>query len=321
MDVSIILINYNTKDLTIDCINSVFEKTEGLEYEILLIDNKSSDGSVEAFKKINDPRLVVIPNDENEGTCRAFNKCAKIAKGKYVFWLNTDTLFINNALYELFSFMEAHPDCGICGGNLYKPDGSPNFSFRKPLFNPNRAIRELSLFKQYQLKNKNFCTKNFFNSGDTPYEAAHVCGADMMIRKSVFDEIGYFVNETFMYGDEVEFEYRMLVKTNYTSYSVPQSKIIHLEGASFKEEVHKFNEFHFFHEMLGFTRFLDIHFGKKKALQYLRAYQRMLSKRILICKILRKKHAIEGNALRKACIKSYIENYDEFLKVYREKTF
>ena len=316
MDVSVILINYNTKELTTNCINSIIEKSSGFSYEIIVIDNKSGDDSIKALKALKCPQLVLIENDDNEGTSRAFNKAAKVAKGKYVFWLNTDTILINNAIYELFSFMESHPECGVCGGNLYTINKEPNFSFRRPLFNPKQAIKELGLLSQRKLKDRNYVINSFFNTGDEPIEVAHISGADLFIRGDLFREIGYFNDNIFMYAEETEFEYRVLTKTKYSSYNVPSSKIVHLEGGSFKKES-SFNEFHFFHNILGFTKLFYYHYGKKEALKYLKAYKNMLNKRIIICKCLGKKNAARDNTVRRDCIKSYIESFDKFINTFK----
>lgn len=321
MDVSVILINYNTRELTIDCINSITRLSKDFEYEIIVIDNLSKDDSVKEIKALNNPHIRLIENDDNEGTSRAFNKAAKLARGKYVFWLNTDTILINNAIFELYSFMEAHPECALCGGNLYKPDQTPNFSFRKSMFIPKKEIKELGLRYQLKLKDNNYIKDNFFNESNTPIEVARVSGANLMIRSEVFKEVGYFDDNLFMYGEELEFEYRVLTMTQYKSYNVPSSKIIHLEGASFKKESSSFNEFHFFHQILGFTKMFYKHFGKKEAIKYLKKYKSMLSKRTLVCKVLRKKSAAKDNAIRRDLLKSYIAHFDSFITCFKEMDY
>ena len=129
MDVSIIIVNYNTLELTKNTIDSVNEKTKDLNYEIILVDNASTDGSVEFFEKEYKNKIIFIKNDENLGFGRANNRGIKIAKGKYVFLLNSDTLLINNAIKILFDFMEKNNNCGVCGGNLYTLTLQPTNSF------------------------------------------------------------------------------------------------------------------------------------------------------------------------------------------------
>ena len=106
MNVSIVIVNYNTLKLTKACIDSVIEKTSGLEYEIILVDNASSDGSSDVFK--NDERIIFIEASDNIGFGKANNLGVKHAKGDYLFFLNSDTLLLNNAVDELWKFCESH---------------------------------------------------------------------------------------------------------------------------------------------------------------------------------------------------------------------
>ena len=135
VDVSVIVVNYNTLELTKNTINSVIEKTRDLNYEIILVDNASTDGSVEFFEREYTDKVIFIKNSENLGFGRANNKGIEISKGKYVFLLNSDTLLINNAIKILFDFMEKNKDCGICGGNLYDLEMNPMHSYKQRIPN------------------------------------------------------------------------------------------------------------------------------------------------------------------------------------------
>ena len=110
--VSIIIVNYKTKDLTLQCLDSVFQWTSGVEYEIILVDNHSEDGSV---KKIREsyPNIKVIENKENQGFGRANNIGAKVAIGRYLFLLNSDTILVENVVKSFYDFMESHPEYAI----------------------------------------------------------------------------------------------------------------------------------------------------------------------------------------------------------------
>lgn len=111
MDVSIIIVNYNTKKLTSDCIQSVIDKTLGIDYEIILVDNASTDGSKELFE--NDERIIYIYSDKNGGFGYGNNRGMEIAQGKYFFLLNSDTILLNNAVKEFFDYAECHGDKGL----------------------------------------------------------------------------------------------------------------------------------------------------------------------------------------------------------------
>ena len=117
MDVSVVIVNYNTKLLTVACIASVVENTRDVDYEIILVDNDSSDGTVDEVRK-KYPDVIISQMDENVGFGRANNAGAELAKGKYLFLLNSDTVLIENSIKEFFDFMENNPKYSACGCNL-----------------------------------------------------------------------------------------------------------------------------------------------------------------------------------------------------------
>lgn len=228
MDVSIIIVNYNTLELTKNTINSVIEKTQGIKYEIILVDNASTDGSIEYFKEKYKGKIIFLKNKENLGFGRANNKGIEIAKGKYVFLLNSDTLLINNAIKILFDYMELNPSVGICGGNLYDIELNPVHSFKKELIT---LINEFDFLKNRMAKILKKKRRLDFNYKNIPLEVGYITGADMLIRKRVLEKSGNFDDDFFMYYEEVELTYR-IKKLGYKVMSVPEAKIIHLEGKS-----------------------------------------------------------------------------------------
>lgn len=129
MDVSVILVNYNTLHLTKDCIDSIFEKTQGISFEIILVDNDSQDGSQKYFSE--DKRIVFLESGGNIGFGRANNLGLKKATGKYIFFLNTDTLLVNNAIKCFFDYCEGHSHdmLGGIGCLLQDKEGNTIHSF------------------------------------------------------------------------------------------------------------------------------------------------------------------------------------------------
>lgn len=231
MDISIIIVNYNTKELTSQCINSIYEKTAGLDFETILVDNASSDGSKEYFQ--NDNRITYIYSKENLGFGRANNLGLTIAKGKNILFLNPDTLLINNAIKILSNYIDQNPKVGACGGNLYNEEMKPTLSYRR-IF-PG-IIEELNnLF--FHIPEKLWYYKTWsHNNTDTPLAVAYICGADLMIRKEILDEVGAFSPDFFMYYEETDLCFR-ISKANYKIISIPSAKIQHLEGKSFKSSI------------------------------------------------------------------------------------
>ncbi|WP_270428174.1 glycosyltransferase family 2 protein [Fusobacterium mortiferum] len=238
MDVSVIIVNYNTLELTKNTIESVFEKTEGLNYEVILVDNASTDGSVEFFEDNYKNKIIFIKNNENLGFGKANNKGIEISKGKYIFLLNSDTLLMNNAIKILFDFMEKNIECGVCGGNLFDRDNRPVHSFKKELVN---IYSDFDFVKNFILK-LIYKKRIDFNYTNKNIEVGYITGADMFIRKKILEKVGIFDSDFFMYFEETELTAR-IKSTGKKIISVPQAKIIHLEGKSTQFKERKFRMF------------------------------------------------------------------------------
>ncbi len=240
MDVSVVIVNYNTKDLILDCINSVIEKTKDINYEIIVADNNSADESVSAIKN-KFPSVKILELEENIGFGRANNKGIKIAGGKYIFCLNPDTVLLNNAIKILFDFMEAHEEAGAAGGNLYDKNLKPCYSFgygddiisllfRKTIlkWTHRPVFRRIKDYEKNRDKSK-------------VQEVNNITGADLILRKSVLDKVGCFNEKFFMYFEETELETRIR-RAGYKIFFVPESKIIHFED-KFRNNKHKNKHF------------------------------------------------------------------------------
>jgi GT2 family glycosyltransferase len=227
MDVSIIIVNYNTKQITQNCINSVFEKTLGITFEVILIDNASIDGSKEVFE--NDTRIRFIESGSNIGFGRANNLGIEIAQGRNIIFLNPDTQLINNAIKLLSDYLDNHPTVGACGGNLYNENLQPITSFHRFFPGLEAEINELTGNRYSRIRYRSNYDHNFT---DKPFKVAFVSGADMMVRKEIINEIGIFDPEFFLFHEETELSYR-ITKAGYTIFSIPNSRIIHFVSKSF----------------------------------------------------------------------------------------
>lgn len=228
VNVSIIIVNYNTKELIANCIQSIFEKTHEVIYEIIVVDNASADGSQQMIAE-KFPSVKLIELNKNIGFGRANNEGIKIANGKNIFFLNPDTILLNNAINILSDFLDKNNRVGACGGNLYTKDLKPNFSYM-PFFPT--LLHELNLLTR-NLLFKSFIGRNYqFNHTMKPLEVAYITGADMMVTRNCLTSAGTFDPDFFMYYEETELSLR-IKKKGYKIYSVPDAKIIHLEGGSF----------------------------------------------------------------------------------------
>ena len=267
VDVSVIMINYNTYDLAKAALESMFSFTAKLRLQVIVIDNASHDGSGEKIKNFFGDKILFLQAEENLGTSKAFNRALKFANGKYVLWLNPDVVFVEDFIGKLFRFTEANPACGVCGGNLIDKDGKPCHSFRKKIVSLNTIKRDNSLFMH--LFNKIFkkCLSEEFNYTGKVKEVGYITGADMFVRREIFEIIGAFDEDIFMYAEETEFQFRVKKLTDYKIYSVPSAKLIHLEGQSFKGS--DFSERRHRLTIKGTSVFIEKSYGKDAAIKYL----------------------------------------------------
>lgn len=226
--ISIIIVNYNTKNLLHQCLSSIYDKTQGVNFEIIVVDNNSEDGSEELVRN-KFPDVLLIQSGENIGFGRANNLGIEKSNGEYVFLLNSDTILINNAVKILFDYMVANLEVGVCGGNLFDKLGNPAISFNQLMPSIFDEVDPLLI----RLYSRVFYGKNiFFNYTSKPMILdGFISGADMMIRKSVLEKVGLFDSDFFMYYEETELTWR-IKRAGYKISSVPSARIIHLEGAS-----------------------------------------------------------------------------------------
>jgi GT2 family glycosyltransferase len=233
MDVSIIIVNYNTSVLIKKLLETIEDKTEGISYEVIVVDNNPTEQFAVDLKDYLD-RIIYLPLKENVGFGRANNEGLKIAKGRNIFFLNPDTLLVNNAIKILSDYLDENENVGVCGGNLYDLDLNPNHSCMPKL---------PGLFSEINLMLGNSLYKLLygsydFNNTDNPKKVGYITGADMMVKRNILDKIGGFNPIFFMYYEETELSFR-IKKEGYDIISVPSAKIIHLESKSFTSSVKK----------------------------------------------------------------------------------
>ncbi|MGD2036109.1 MAG: glycosyltransferase family 2 protein, partial [Bacteroidales bacterium] len=234
MDLSVIIVNYNVKYFLEQCLHSVFKAMEGMKGEVIVVDNNSVDGSCqmirEKFKKVQ-----LIENKKNLGFSRANNQGLAISGGRYVLILNPDTIVQEDTFSKCVSFMDKHPDAGGLGVKMI--DGRGNFlpeskrSLPTPLvsffkiFGLSALFPKSRLFGRYHL---GFLDNNEVNKVEI------LPGAFMMIRKAVLQKTGFLDESFFMYGEDIDLSYRILL-AGYNNYYFPETTIIHYKGESTKK--------------------------------------------------------------------------------------
>ncbi|WP_336690996.1 MULTISPECIES: glycosyltransferase family 2 protein [unclassified Chryseobacterium] len=234
MQVSIIIVNYNTKDITNDCINSIISHTKDLGYEIILVDNGSKDGSKEYFEERRD--ITYIYSIENLGFGKANNLGAEKAKGELLFLLNSDTILIENSIKKMFDFFcqnEEGLKIGVLGCLLiddkYEINGyGDEFpSCKKEISNYLSLIPITNFFVKKEKRKPIELTNDYF-------EIDYVIGADMLMRKKNFLKLNGFDEDFFMYYEESDLQKRMSNLLGVRNFIYTKTRIIHLEDASGK---------------------------------------------------------------------------------------
>ena len=260
MIVSIIIVNYNVKFFLEQCLYSVQKSIEEVETEIIVVDNSSTDDSILYLQSLFQ-QVLFIKNETNEGFAKACNKGLSYAKGKYILFLNPDTILSENVIRKGIQFFDEQSDAGALGVRMI--DGGGNFlkeskrSFPSPLtslyklFGLARLFPRSKFFSRYHL--------GHLNEKET-YEVDVLAGAFIMIKKEVLDKVGSFDETFFMYGEDVDLSYR-IQQAGFKNYYVSETTIIHFKGESTKKGTLNYVRM-FYNAMRIFVR---KHYGGTKA--------------------------------------------------------
>lgn len=229
--VSVIIVSYNTAQLTCNCIGSIIKYTIGVNYEIIVVDNASTDNSVSSIQSLF-PQVQLIQSPQNLGFGSANNLAAQQAKGEFLFFLNPDTILIENSIKMLHDFFVDHEQnmkIGVLGCKLIAEDGSINsFGHVFPTVKNNLG----GLWESFEKKvNKRWKDREWFDLKQPYFEIDQVVGADMFLKKSLFENVGRFDPQFFMYYEETDLQKR-IKDLGYKNYITTGTSIIHLEGGS-----------------------------------------------------------------------------------------
>lgn len=237
MDVSVIIVNYNTVSMTLQCVESIFKYSRSLTFEIIVIDNNSTDNSCAIIKK-EFSEVIIISNSENVGFGRANNLGIANAKGKYLFFLNSDTVLLNDSIKIFFDFMErknSNGDIGAIGCVMF--DRNMQLNFRNSFYTfPGVKMLYSNLYNGFLKISKNYSDKHNSLIKDGKLSVDFIVGADLFIPRNILDRIGVFDPSFFLYWEEVDLQYRMH-KMNLKRLIIDGPQIIHLEGGSTKNTI------------------------------------------------------------------------------------
>lgn len=230
---SIIIVNWNVRNFLKECLKSIYLNISKLAFEIIVVDNASSDGSIRMLEN-NFPMVRIIKNKINEGFAKANNQAMKESRGRYILLLNPDTLIIDNSLFKMVDFMDSNPKVGAVGSRLMLPNGllEAGAAGYKPslvtAFNYYFFLSKLfpSIFRGLYLDQNSYRKKAI--------AVEWVSGACMMLRRELLNRNILFNEEFFMYAEDIELCDRIR-KNGWEIYYTPQAKIIHFRGGSVKK--------------------------------------------------------------------------------------
>ena len=229
MDLTVVIVNWNTRELLCNCLDSLYNGIKDIRFEVFVVDNASADGSADAVRQ-RFPRVNLIENDLNQGFARANNQVLKNVDSRYALLLNSDTEIIPGAIESLVTFMDQHPAAGVAAPQYLNPDGSKQNSFENfpGLVSEllNKSLLKLLFPQKYPSKRKTY---------HAPLAVDSVIGACMMVRTEAMQKVGWLDEDYFFFLEETDWCYRMH-RAGYGVYHIPQVRIYHIQGAS-KEKV------------------------------------------------------------------------------------
>lgn len=260
IDLSIIIVNYNVEYFLEQCLNSVIMASEKLNVEVFVVDNNSIDGSVKMLKK-KFPSVLLIENKKNYGFSKANNQAIEKAQGRNILLLNPDTVVEESTFKKVVDFMDENPDAGGLGVRMVDGKGNflpeskrglptPKVAFFK-IFGLSRCFPKSKLFGSYHL---GYLNEHEVNKVDV------LSGAFLLFKKEVSDKIGMLDEAFFMYGEDIDFSYR-ITQEGYHNYYYPETSIIHYKGESTKKSSVNY-VFIFYKAMVIFAQ---KHFSKNNA--------------------------------------------------------
>jgi len=223
---SIVILNYNTKDLTLACVNSIMENTSGVDYEIIVVDN----GSKDKLMKSSDYELV--SNSTNLGFAGGNNSARKYAKGNYVLFLNSDSKVRKNTLKETVKYLDEHKDVGAITCKIVLPNGNLDKDARRSFPTPWIALTHFSGLDRLFPKSKVFAKYWYgYKSSDEIQEVDALQGAYFLTRREILEKTGWFNEDYFLDGEDIDLSWK-IKNAGYKIIYYPRVSALHIKKAS-----------------------------------------------------------------------------------------
>ena len=252
LDLSILIVSYNTCSLLRQCLRSIFSKDQDVSFEVIVVDNASADGTPEMVAS-EFPEVRLLKNSENVGFSVANNAAMDCSRGRCVLLLNSDTILVPGTLGSMLEVMDQDKSIGIAGCRLVRPSGEMDLACRRSFPTPmvslsrflrlNRLFPKHKLFGRYNLTYLDECGR---------YEVDSIVGAFMMVRREVVEQVGGLDEDYFMYGEDVDWCFR-IQRAGWKVMYVGDCTTYHYKGASSRKESFRMN-YHFHRAMFLFHR-------------------------------------------------------------------
>ena len=231
MDLSVVIVNYQTFELTKNTINSIFEYDYPFELEVIVVDNASSDDSMSRLQDYFGDRVRFIASAENNGFAAGNNQALRVVEARYVLLLNSDTIVWENTLESIYNYMEDHKDVGACGCRVLLENGELDKACKRSFPNVKN-----SFFRLFHIPTNS--ADDNYNLDNLPDDEICLTGAFMFMRKEALDTAGLLDETFFMYGEDIDLCYR-IKNSGWKIIYYGESKITHLKGASSKKQKSK----------------------------------------------------------------------------------
>lgn len=265
MKLSIIIVNYNVKYFLEQCLNSIFASSINFDYEIIIVDNSSSDNSISYLQsRFGQSNIRYITNKDNPGFAKANNQAIKLAKGEYLLLLNPDTVLGEHVLQNVIRFLDQNLQAGAVGVKMINGYGQFLPESKRSIPSPWVSFCRLSGLQTIFPKSQIFGKYNLlYLDKDSINQVPVLAGAFMMIRHSIIDQAGVLDEDFFMYGEDIDLSFR-IEQAGYKNYYLPET-IIHYKGESTDKNDYKYIKA-FYEAMLIFYR---KHFADSNKLLYI----------------------------------------------------
>lgn len=297
MDLSIIIVNWNSKDYLQKCLASVLSWTTGVNFEIVVIDSASFDGADEMLKHCY-PQVRFMQSDRNLGFARANNMAFRESTGRHILFLNPDTELIGPDINILFDSIQLLPKAGAIGCKLLNADRSVQTSCIQAFPTILNQLLSSEFLRTLFPKSQLWGMTSLFSDKDEPAEVDMISGACLMLRREVFEQVGLFSEDYFMYAEDLDLCYKIKL-AGYSNYYIPGASIIHFGGGSTEKSP---NDFSVVMTRESIWRFMKKKRGKIYGLAYRASIAIAAIGRLLLLTILLPLHYLrqsEPSSLRK----------------------